>query len=309
MGINFPKPVLCFPGFQNHASKTFTYCNNFYIYQKSFMELKIFKCLWGVADISEQTLTGFKKVGYDGIECKGTEAKGYDGFSSWIKSNGFDFIAQIHPEGQTVEEHLDSFDALMEISLSLDPVFINSQSGCDHWSMKEKHRFIEGVLKREERYGIDVAHETHRSRIFYTPWDTTAILDAYPSLKLCCDLSHWVNVCERLLTTEEQHVRRAAEAALHIHARVGYPQGPQVPDPRAPEYAEQLAVHEKWWRAIWKSQKKRGLKISTVCPEYGPPLYQHTLPFTNEPVANPTEISEWAMHRLRGQFMVEELNP
>jgi sugar phosphate isomerase/epimerase len=266
------------------------------------MELKVFKCLWGVARIDEETFAGFKKAGYDGIECKGIQAREYRELPAWLKKYGFDFIAQIHPEGQTVEEHLASFDSLMNASLPLNPVFINSQSGCDHWSMADKHRFIGAVLKREEQYGISIAHETHRSRIFYTPWDTSAIIDAFPTLKLCCDLSHWVNVCERLLTTEGQHVDKAASAALHLHARVGYQQGPQVPDPRAPEYNDQLEAHEKWWKTIWESQHKRGMKISTVCPEYGPPLYQHTMPFTHEPVANPTEISEWAMHRLREQF-------
>jgi sugar phosphate isomerase/epimerase len=266
------------------------------------MKLKVYKCLWGVARIDEETIAGFKKAGYDGIECKGVQAHGYKGFNSWIKDNGLDLIAQVHPEGQTVEEHLASFDSLIEISMTLDPIFINSQSGCDHWTLSDKNRFIEAALKREERLGIPIAHETHRSRIFYTPWDTTAMIRAFPSLKLCCDLSHWVNVCERLLTTEEEHVAAAAAAALHLHARVGYQQGPQVPDPRAPEYSEQLAAHERWWKMIWKSQEARGIEVSTVCPEYGPPLYQHTMPFTNEPVADPTAISEWAMHRLREQF-------
>lgn len=266
------------------------------------MELKIFKCLWGVSPIDEDAFAGFKQAGYDGIECRGAEARDYKDFASWLKKYEFDFIAQIHPEGGTVEEHLASFDKLLNISLALEPIFINSQSGCDYWNMTDKYRFIEAVLRREEQYGIPIAHETHRSRIFYTPWDTATFIDAFPTLKTCCDLSHWVNVCERLLTTEEQHVDKAASAAIHIHARVGYQQGPQAPDPRAPEYQEQLEAHEKWWRRIWESQAARGMKVSTLCPEYGPPMYQHTLPFSNRPVANPTEISEWAMHRLRAQF-------
>jgi hypothetical protein len=87
-----------------------------------------------------------------------------------------------------------------------------------------------------------------------------------------------------------------------VHARVGYEQGPQVPDPRAPEYQRHLEAHEAWWRLVWKAQERRGFRISTLTPEFGPPDYQHTLPFTRAPVSNLEEICDWQARRQMESF-------
>jgi hypothetical protein len=266
------------------------------------MELKIFKSLWGVPSITEESFSTYANIGYQGLEFKSLSAVAYKKFGDWLKKYGLDFIAQVHTEGISVEDHLYSFESLINTALTLHPLFINSQSGCDYWSFFDKCRFLETALKLEEKYKIKIAHETHRSRITYNPWDTTALIENFPEVHIGCDFSHWVNVCERLLTTESKQLDIVMHNCLHIHARTGYEQGPQVPDPRAPEYKTHLEVHEGWWMQIWNIQKKHGMRVSTICPEYGPPLYQHTIPFTNEPVADIQEISDWAMHRLRSLF-------
>jgi site-specific recombinase XerD len=38
-------------------------------------------------------------------------------------------------------------------------------------------------------------------------------------------------VAERMLHTETEIIRQCADRCIHIHARVGYEEGPQVPDP------------------------------------------------------------------------------
>ena len=73
------------------------------------------------------------------------------------------------------------------------------------------------------------------------------LLRLFPDLKLSCDLSHWVCITERLLTTEGEMTRWPPSIASICTARVGYENGPQVADPRAPEFAPQLAAHEAWW--------------------------------------------------------------
>ncbi len=266
------------------------------------MQLKVFKSLWGISDLNETDFEKFKSAGYDGVEYKALRARKYDLFADWAKHYQLDYIAQIHTVGKTVDEHLLSFESLIDTALPLHPVLINSQSGCDYWSVYDKYRFMEKALLIEEKYGVPVAHETHRSRITYTPWDTAGLIDTFPDMHVCCDFSHWVLVCERLLTEEEEFIRKTINAAIHLHARVGYEQGPQAPDPRAPEYKNHLAAHEKWWSAIWQKQKEKGIEVSSACPEYGPPLYQHTLPYSAEPVSDANEIMEWAMRQLKSQF-------
>ena len=266
------------------------------------MELKVFKSLWGFGPITEFTLAAVAAKGYGGIEFKSVSIFDDSSFREWLYKYHFDFIAQIHTEGNSVEENLISFESLIQRALSFKPILINSQSGRDFWSYSQKCRFLEKALRIEEKYAVPVAHETHRSRISFTPWDTSALVETFPSLKICADFSHWVNVCERLLTTESSQLEKVIPACLHIHARVGYEQGPQVPDPQAPEYSTQVSAHEKWWQQIWQNQNDRGMPVSTVCPEYGPVPYQHSVPFTNKPVSDIHEISDWAMGSLKSLF-------
>jgi len=128
-------------------------------------------------------------------------------------------------------------------------------------------------------------------------------VDAVPELKLTADLSHWVCVCERLLESSEiDIVKKIAPRVHHIHARVGYEEGPQVPDPRAPEWKAHVEAHEQWWKIIWETQFSSGMKTTTVTPEYGPPDYLHTLPYTMTPVAKLWDICNWAKDRLRANF-------
>lgn len=97
-------------------------------------------------------------------------------------------------------------------------------------------------------------------------------------------------------------IRQCADHCLHLHARVGYEQGPQVPDPRAPEYQRHLETHETWWRTVWEAQAKRGFRISTLTPEFGPPDYLHTLPSTRAPVSNLEEICDRQAQRQAENF-------
>ena len=88
----------------------------------------------------------------------------------------------------------------------------------------------------------------------------------------------------------------------HIHARVGYDQGPQVPHPAAPEYANALEAHQRWWQLIWETQQRNGYTLTTMTPEFGPDGYLHHLPFSNKPVADLRQINQWMMQIERRRF-------
>ena len=190
----------------------------------------------------------------------------------------------------------------IEDCLEYDPLFINAHSGSDTWSPAEAEDFYGAAVELEGRLGVVVAHETHRLRCFGNPWTTRAILERFGGLKLTCDFSHWVCVAERLLSDCGPIIELAAQRCHHIHARVGYEEGPQVPDPRAPEWAGHLAAHETWWDTIWRSQQQRGLATSTLTPEFGPPPYMHTLPHTQAPLADLADICDWQAIRQAKRF-------
>ncbi len=267
------------------------------------MELKIFRHLWGLTDPWEALFPTIKDLNYHGIEHILPPKPDQERFRSLIEQLGFDYIAQVVTNGDSVADHISSFRRVIEEARELKPVKINCHSGADWFSGEEARRFFGEALDSEAKIGVSVAHETHRGRIFYNPWTTERLLREYPEIKLSCDLSHWVVVSERLLDTEMPIIRLCAERCIHIHARVGYEEGPQVPDPRAPEYERHLLAHERWWRLIWHEQERRGMLESTLTPEFGAPDYLHTLPYSRMPVANLWDICNWQAERQRANFV------
>lgn len=266
------------------------------------MKLRLFRHLWGVAGEWEDLFPRFKQAGYEGIEGQVPPPQDRKRFRALLRLHRLEFIPQVFSHGETVAGHLESLAEQIAAAKTFAPRFINAHSGQDAFSEDQSMRFFEGALQLEAQCGVTVAHETHRGRILFNPWITSRVLTRFPDLKLCCDFSHWVCVCERLIEDQLGIIRLCADRCLHVHARVGYEQGPQVPDPRAPEYQRHLEAHEAWWRLIWAAQEKRGFRGSTLTPEFGPPDYQHTLPFTRVPVSNLEEICDWQARRQAENF-------
>ncbi|MGY2893835.1 sugar phosphate isomerase/epimerase family protein [Deinococcus sp. UYEF24] len=267
------------------------------------MELKLVRHLWGLAEPLDRLLPQFTAAGYTAIENAAPAESEADSFREHMKASEMSFIAQVFTQGQTVEEHLDSFQQQLEYAAGFRPLFINSHSGLDRWSEAQADAFFAEALKMEEALGIRVAHETHRGRILYNPWTTDRLIGKFPALNLTLDLSHWVCVTERLLDGPELDiVKRCAERCLHLHARVGYEEGPQVLDPRAPEFAAQVRAHQDWWDLVWDAQERRGQAVSTLTPEYGPGLYLHALPYTQMPVADLASICDWQARKEAERF-------
>jgi hypothetical protein len=262
----------------------------------------VMRHVWGVDDSWEDAFPRFKAAGYHGIDALPPGPQDLDRFRGLLSEYGFGYILQVLTVGDTVEQHIKSFREQAESGMALQPRLIGCHGGKDAWSDDESEQFFEGVLQIEQDLGIPVGHETHRGRILYNPWVTSRMLDRFPDLKLVCDFSHWTCVAERLLHDQMDIIRKSAERCIHIHARVGYEEGPQVPDPRAPEYRYALDRFESWWELIWDVQDARRLDTITLTPEYGPPGYLHTLPYTRQPVVDLEEICDWQARREAERF-------
>eukprot|EP01012_Entosiphon_sulcatum_P031777 TRINITY_DN40487_c0_g1_i1.p1 TRINITY_DN40487_c0_g1~~TRINITY_DN40487_c0_g1_i1.p1 ORF type:complete len:328 (+),score=48.75 TRINITY_DN40487_c0_g1_i1:33-986(+) len=212
-----------------------------------------------------------------------------------------------HPiPGPSVEEHLACFKAQVSEAYSAPLVtqFINSHSGNDYFTAEMTDKFFEAALKCQKEGGYKVYHETHRKRILYSPWVVRDVVVRHPDLELVADLSHFTCVAETnphdpVLT---QLVRSIAPKVRHIHARVGFDHGPQVPDPAAPEWASYTQGFEAWWDIIWAAQRENGTQVSTLTPEHGPPNYQWALPFTRQPIADIWKVNHWVATRQRERF-------
>ena len=268
------------------------------------MKLALFKTLWGHDGDLPSAIEMALEAGFSGIEGP-VPADAGDFFR---QIDGIPWIAEVTtctPPGEYlplpqlgVEAHLASLEEGVVRSLPGAPLFVTTMAGSDAWGLDDCLRFHEGVLGLQERLGVIVSVETHRGRPTFNPWRTAEILAALPELRLTCDFSHWCVVTERLVLDQEPGLlEMIAGHAHHLHGRVGYAQGPQVPDPRAPEFAAELAVHERWWDVLLAAMRERGTETATFTPESGPDGYLQCQPFTRTPVADLWEINRWLGRR------------
>jgi hypothetical protein len=272
------------------------------------MDLMLIHSAWGFTDAFSTGLPAFKQAGYGGVEVNwirpSPERKA--DLRRALDATGLRLIPQCFTcawdQGKTVAEHLASFRAQIEDALGWNPLMINFHSGSDAWTTAEMVEFYKGCVAIERDIPVPVVHETHRGRSFFSPWSTREVLREVPEVRFTADFSHWVCVAERIIDDQLPIIRQVAERTHHIHARVGFRGGPQIPDPRDPTYADELAAHERWWDLCWDSMAARGLARATVMPEFGPFPYTHHLPFTNMPVADLWDINRWMGRRQAERF-------
>jgi hypothetical protein len=126
-------------------------------------------------------------------------------------------------------------------------------------------------------------------------------MDTIPELRITFDVSHWCNVSESLLQDQQETVDMTLQRVDHVHARIGHPEGPQVNDPRAPEWDDAMKAHFAWWDKIVEIKKQTGDRL-TILTEFGPPTYMPTLPYTQEPLADQWAINVHMKDLLRKRY-------
>jgi hypothetical protein len=274
------------------------------------MQLRLYKTLWGHQGSLQAAAEHAVAHGYDGLEGSADRPpEQLESLAQALQQYRLDYIQEVVTGGNyvprrhaTVAEHLADVKRQLVLGKALNPRFATLIGGCDAWPPEQSARFFNEALELGARHGVTLSFETHRSRSLFNPWTTLALLQRIPHLRLTCDFSHWAVVMERLPDDDLDMVAEVAKHAHHIHARVGYAQGPQVPHPAAPEYAPALASHQRCWEIIWAAQVLRGYVLSTMTPEFGPDGYMHTLPFSNAPVADLCEINNWMNSTERRHF-------
>jgi sugar phosphate isomerase/epimerase len=270
------------------------------------MEIKAFRHLWGYPITSPATFRAIREAGYVGIETSLLSIEDVPSFREGLKANGLEFIGQVHTagftKGHSAKEHLDWLAAEVKRLLPLGPILINIHSGEDTWPAEAMHAYFRGAAELEKSLGVPFAHETHRGRCLFHPSFAKMLLESHPEIKLVADLSHWACVCERLLEDQQETITLAAEHTVYVHARMGHAEAPQIADPRDERFSEERKAFEGWWRTIYESMRRRGLPAFAFCPEYGPPPYMPTLPYSGMPVADLEAICNWQAARVREIF-------
>jgi sugar phosphate isomerase/epimerase len=263
------------------------------------MKLKVCKSLWGMTGSLEDQFKRVADAGYVGVESGIPAADQLEKFKSLLKSHKLDYIAMAFTGG---DDHAASLAPVVEQAKAMGAIQVTVHSARDAWSFDKQKAFFSQALEIECKSGLALNHETHRMRAMFSPWTTAALLREFPNLHITADFSHFCCVCESLLDDNADDLAVCCQRARHIHGRVGHQEGPQVSDPRAPEWETQLAAHENWWKTIIAERKKAGTACLTFTPEFGPPNYMPTLPHTRQPVADLWEVCLHMADRFKKLF-------
>ena len=274
------------------------------------MRLEIFRTLWGYRGSWQQALDEALGAGFDGIEARIPETAAQRAINArLLREQNVPYIATLFTstpvlprQSDSPHVHLEDLRRKLDWAAELGPRLVNVLPGNDRWSLSEQVDFFARAVELADASGLKVCFEIHRGRSLYSPWVTLDVIRQVPELRFTSDISHWLVTCERLLDDPADDLSGFIERVDHIQARVGYDQGPQVPHPGAPEYAEVLAFHQRHWESIWSSQEKRGLQTTTLTPEFGPDGYLHHLPFTDVPVADLWQLNLWMARCERQHF-------
>ncbi|QMV61433.1 TIM barrel protein [Pseudomonas berkeleyensis] len=274
------------------------------------MRLEIFRTLWGYRGSWQQALDEALGAGFDGIEARIPETTAQRSANArLLREQNVPYIATLFTstpvlprQSDSPQAHLEDLRRKLDWAAELEPRLVNVLPGNDRWALSEQVDFFARAVELADASGLHVCFEIHRGRSLYSPWVTLDVIRQVPELRFTSDISHWLVTCERLLDDPTDDLSAFIERVDHIQARVGYDQGPQVPHPGAPEYAEVLAFHQRHWENIWSSQEKRGLQTTTLTPEFGPDGYLHHLPFTDVPVADLWQLNQWMARCERQHF-------
>ncbi|MGV3460546.1 MAG: sugar phosphate isomerase/epimerase family protein [Flavobacterium sp.] len=254
---------------------------------------------WGSED---KTATAFLNSvvaeGYDGIEINLPADENFvqelrHGIDGIRTEREFKVVGQCVPDAkvESVDEHIARVTGCLERVLDFWPDFVNSHTGKDYFSFDDNCRIIDAVENVAAQKGITLMHETHRGRFSYHACQLLPYLEKFPQMKLVADFSHFCAVSESMLEGQCKAIQKIISHVGHIHARVGYEQGPQVNDPFAPEWKNHLETFRGWWQDMLHYHKMQGQSIFTITTEAGPAPYMPTLPFTGEPVSSQWRIN------------------
>lgn len=259
---------------------------------------------------------GSENLGWDSF-CKKAKESGYDGIESGVPfdqnekqemlhalaRHGLQLIGQYwHSFEKDFIQHKNAYTRHLQHLVSVLPVKIDAQTGKDYFSFEQNKELFEIAAAFTSSTGITIAHETHRNKALFSSHITKNYLEKIPSLTITADFSHWCAVAESYLEDQQESVTLAIQHSVHIHARVGHTQGPQVTDPRFPEWKEALQYHTNWWKEIFLHHKKKGSKQFTITPEFGPAPYMQHDPITKLPLADQWGINQWMMEYLKKEL-------
>jgi hypothetical protein len=266
------------------------------------MKIEFYCPRWGSEKLPWSTFCRkAKDDGYDGIEyavAADVTVQELDHVWEMASKNHLKIIPQHYDtyESDFVKHH-DLFCEWIEKIKPYPCKKINSQTGKDFFSFEDNKKLIDASANSR----LNIVHETHRNKFSFATHITKEYLVRISELRITLDASHWICVAESFLDDQAEAMELAIRRTEHIHARVGYPEGPQVSDPRIKEHEEALEKHLRWWDKVVELKRKENTDL-TITPEFGPFPYMVHVPATGLPVSDQWEVNLWMMEMLRKRY-------
>lgn len=271
------------------------------------MEIKFFCPRWGCENIPwDEFCRKVKDAGYDGVEYGiPNESTQHELDEAWnsFERQGLLVIPQHYGTYDAdFDLHLARYGAWLDIVKPYPAIKIDSQTGKDFFSFDQNKQLIERAAEHTRATEVEVYHETHRNKFPFAAHITFQYLSRIEGLRITLDASHWVNAAESYLQDQPEALELAVQRTEHIHARVGYPEGPQVPDPAAPEWDEALQHHLGWWDRVIARKRAAGDSLATITPEFGPYPYMVHLPYSQKPISDQWANNVYMMNLLKTRY-------
>lgn len=270
------------------------------------MKILYFCPHWGNTLPFEQFCKNVKIAGYDGVEMDLPFDKSEkENILKTLESKGLKLIGQYWQSlEKDFEINAQNYSKHLYNLADAKPLLINTQTGKDYFSFEQNMMLISIAEKISEETGIEILHETHRGKFLFNLPVFQKSVESNKNIAITLDASHWCTVHESMLDDQEEAMMLALQHTRHIHSRIGFEEGPQVNDPRAPEWKSVVEKYFSWWDQVVAIHQKNKQTL-TVTTEFGPAPYMPAEPYTGKSLSSQWDVNVHMLNMFKERYFTK----